>query len=250
MGTKARTSMGPMLESAHSRDSGCPAPETFLMAELATLTTDERAAVVAHAARCPACAAEQELAAVFDAEPNAIAGSQREIGPIVARLESSMGEHLLSGGGPSVAATDRFPLLTWAPRLAAAVVLLVVGGALFQALRPGPPPLPRETRDEVARGSTVEIVYPVGDLESFPHELRWVALRGAASYDVSLFTVGGEILWRQTVTKVTVRLPDSLIQNLAPMVSYFWSVDALDTTGAHIGVSEEVFFRIGAQAVP
>jgi hypothetical protein len=51
----------------------CPPPERWLLAADGSLDPAEAAVLDAHAASCPACAAERDLAAVFAAPPEEVA---------------------------------------------------------------------------------------------------------------------------------------------------------------------------------
>lgn len=245
MAEKERHDLGPILENAYSKGAGCPPPEAFLAAELESMTAEERAVLEAHAVECPACAAERELAAAFDTVPDVMGDA--DVSPIVSRLEGAMSQHLSSSARQ---ATSKTRLARWAPRLAAAAVLVLAVGTLFRVLQPGPPPLPRGTGSDIARGSIVQLVDPVGELEALPNEFVWRSVPGAASYNVKLLTVADEILWSESVSNLTVPLPDSLIQELQPMVTYYWSVDAFDETGARLARSRRTNFRVNAMETP
>ena len=68
--------------------AGCPPPEAWLEEELAARLPEERRRLEAHAARCPACAAERDLAQGFDAGPEAAGVHPEDVAFVVSRLEA------------------------------------------------------------------------------------------------------------------------------------------------------------------
>ncbi|HEX2224605.1 MAG TPA: hypothetical protein VHN15_10405, partial [Thermoanaerobaculia bacterium] len=132
---------------------------------------------------------------------------------------------------------------TW--RLAAAAAFLLTGSLLiWRSQQPGPLPLPAPPgQSEVFRGADVEVVSPVGEMETVPTELRWQEKDGAASYRVRLLAVDDTVLWDGTVTAPPARLPDEVAAQLQPAVAYIWTVEALAADGSRLAVSEPARFR-------
>jgi hypothetical protein len=93
------------------------------------------------------------------------------------------------------------------------------------------------------RGGEIEAVSPVGDVGEIPLELRWTPREGARLYRVRLSTVDDTVLWEGTVPAPPARLPDEVAGKLHRAVSYLWTVEALDASGARIAASEPVHFR-------
>ena len=73
------------LRGAFGND--CPAPEVFLEDEWTRLSPAERARIEAHAARCPACAAERDLAALWDLPAEAGDLAAEDLAFVVGRIE-------------------------------------------------------------------------------------------------------------------------------------------------------------------
>lgn len=233
------------LRAAYS-EAGCPPPEAFLEAE--TLAPAERRRLDEHAGRCPACAAERDLARLFDAAPEAAEVSPQDVDFVVARLQESSPVRPAAkvvpfpAGGAAGAGPRRMPAQAW--KLAAAVVLLLGGGLLFRLANPGAPPLPNPEVGGPVRGGQLEALSPVGDAAGIPSELRWNPRPGAASYRVRLLAVDDAVLWEATVPAPPARLPAEAQGKLQRAVSYLWTVEALDASGARIASSETVRFRI------
>jgi hypothetical protein len=227
-------------------EAGCPPPEAFL--EAAELKPAERRRLDEHADRCPACAAERDLARLFDASPEEAGVSPQDLGFVVARLQETSPVRPAGGTGKVVpfpaagARPRRMPAQAW--KLAAAVVLLLGGGLLFRLANPGAPSLPAPEIGGPVRGGELEAVSPVGDAAGIPVELRWNPRPGAASYRVRLLAVDDTVLWEATVPAPPARLPAEVQGKLQRAVSYLWSVEALDASGARLASSETVRFRI------
>jgi hypothetical protein len=77
-----------------------------------------------------------------------------------------------------------------------------------------------------------------------PREFRWEGVEGARSYRVTLRAVDDTVLWQETVTVPSARLPEDVARGLHPAVLYRWSVEALDERGARLAASEPVGFQV------
>lgn len=232
------------------QSSGCPPPESFLEAEMAGLSPEARQALDAHAARCPACAAERELARLFDASPEEAGVRREDLDFVVSRLEEtsparSAAPNVVPFPGPRRAEAPRSRSVSRSMLRFAAAVLLVIGlGLLYRAFQSPRPDLPTPEVGGVMRGGEVEAVSPVGELAEMPAELRWVPVAGAASYRVRITAVDGSVLWEGTALAPSIRLPAEVAGRLHRAVVYTWTVEALDPGGARLASSEPVRFRV------
>jgi hypothetical protein len=227
------------LRAAYSE--GCPPPEAFLEAEAGALDPEARRRLLEHAERCPACAAERDLARLFDAGPEAGDVRPEDVAYVVGRLE---GRPHTAGQVVPFPAARRRPAV-WVGRLAAAAMILLAAGLFLQRYLAAPslPPPPISPSSGVVRGGEVEPLAPVGDVEAVPAELRWAPRPGAVSYRVRLQTVDDTVLWEATVPAPPARLPAEVARRLQRAVVYVWSVEALDAQGARLASSEPVRFR-------
>jgi len=238
------------LRAAYSSDegaeAGCPPPEAFLEAE--ALDPEEQRRLDEHAGRCPACAAERDLARLFAGAPGAAEVSGEDVDFVVGRLEAASP---VRSAGQVVPFRVPAPAARPVPRrsdrqiwkIAAALILVLGGGLLFRVAQPGAPPLPPPAVGGPVRGGEIEAVSPVGDVGEVPLELRWTPREGTRLYRVRLSAVDDTVLWEGTVPAPPARLPDEVAVKLHRAVSYIWTVEALDASGARIAVSEPVRFR-------
>jgi hypothetical protein len=239
----APRTLGEWLRAAHADPAaGCPPPESWLADELTALAPGERRRLEAHAAECPACSAERELAAAFDA------GAAEAAADDVAWVTARLAPRPAAGNAPR-GAVVAFPgrrarsgAVRWL-RLAAAAVLVVAAGLVFQTLNLSHGPLPEPPAGGPVRGGSVEVVAPLGEQPALPAELRWRPLPGAAGYRVRLLAADGTELWREAVTTPTAALPPAVMARLHRAVSYGWNVEALAADGRVIARSETVTFR-------
>jgi hypothetical protein len=235
------------LRAAYAGEEAvCPPPEAFLAEELERLAPEERRRLDEHADRCPACAAERDLARTFDASPEAEGVLPEDVGFVVSRLEAASPVRkgkvvAFPAAAPKPAPKSPARSVAW--RLAAAAILVLGAGLLFQLSRPGAPPLPAPGTGTVVRGGEVAAVSPVGEVAGIPSELRWEPRPGAASYRVRLSTVDDTVLWETTVAAPPARLPAPVAGQLHRAVVYVWTVEALDASGARVAVSEPIQFR-------
>jgi len=231
--------LGEALRSAWSPADGHPSPETFLSWEMETLPSEERRRIEEHVAHCPVCAAERDLARLFE---EAEAGEDVDF--IVARLEKKKEARVIPIAPARAVARPSRVSPFWG--LAAAALLAITFGVLFQ-MRQAPPALPDPGAAGVFRGAELRLVSPVGELEQAPGELRWEEVPGARSYRWRLISVDGTVLGEGTVPGSRARLPESLIRSLKPAVVYTWTVEALDAQDGRLALSEPVRFRVRPQ---
>jgi hypothetical protein len=232
------------LRDAYADPSaGCPPPEAYLKAEAGDLSPEERRVLEEHAGRCPACAAERDLARLFDAAPGEAGVRPEDLDFVVSRLEeTSPVRH--AEPAPRVVPFPGPRRRTLQPlyRFAAAAVLVLAAGLAFFTLNAPEPPLPAPEAG-VVRGTGVEPLGPVGEVEEIPAELRWTPQEGAQGYRVRLIAVDDAVLWEETVAAPPARLPAGIAGRLHRAVVYRWTVEALDAKGARLAMSEPVEFR-------
>jgi hypothetical protein len=244
-----RLPMDEWLRAAYAgSEAGCPPPEAFLEAE--ARTPEERRRLDEHAGRCPACAAERDLARLFEGAPEAAGVPGADVDFVVSRLAAASpvrpAGQVVAFPAPAARPAPRRaagPLSASLWKIAAAVILVLGGGLLFQLARPGAPALPSPEVGGAVRGGELEAVFPVGDVGEVPSELRWTPWQGARLYRVRLLAVDDTVLWEGTVPAPPARLPAEVAGRLHRAVAYLWTVEALDAAGARIAASEPVRFR-------
>jgi hypothetical protein len=123
------------------------------------------------------------------------------------------------------------------------VVALAVGLGLFLQGRQAPP-LPEPGPGEVMRGAEIHALQPAGEFPEVPREFRWAVTGGASSYRVTLRAVNDTVLWQETVTAPSARLPEEVARGLHPAVLYFWTVEALNERNERLAASEPVRFMV------
>jgi hypothetical protein len=238
------------LRRAYESPGACPPPETFLAEEMAALDPETRASVESHAERCPACAAERDLARTFESAGSMSASENRDVEHMVRRLKRGAPTRKNDSG---LARLLRFPALgglqrSPAFRVAMAAVLVLVVGFAVQTTRTGAPQLPDTAVDTVVRGGQLEVISPVGEIAVVTDAFVWQASDGAVSYLVTLKTVDDTVLWETTSDQPSVSLPEPVRSQLHPAVTYAWKVEALDAQGARVAGSGWVDFRVQAVA--
>ncbi len=229
-----------------SPEAGCPPPEAYLEAETAPLAAEAKRALDRHADGCPACAAERDLARLWDGAPQEAGVQSEDLEQVVARLEEASPVRK-----PAMATVTPFPVPRRpapAPsrdfsRLAAAAVLLLVAGLGWRSFYQPEPPLPPPESGGAVRGAAIEALAPRGELEEIPAELRWDPWVGAHSYQVRMVAVDGTLLWQGSVAGPPALLPRAVVARLHRAVTYTWTVEALGKDGGVLAVSEPVRFR-------
>ena len=200
-----------------------------------------------HADGCPACAAERDLARLFEAGEDG--GPSRGRGLRGRPAGGGIAGQAGCGGAPAGAEGRAVPvprssaggLVT---RLAAAAMVVLAAGLFLQRFTAAPPlPAPPVRAAWCAVGRW-RLLAPLGDVAAAPVELRWEPRPGAVSYKVRLWRWTIRCSGRRPSRRPPARLPAEVAQSLQPAVSYVWSVEALDAQGARLGGSEPARFRV------
>lgn len=236
----AKTTIDEWVREAYASDADCPPPEMFLPEELERLEPEELRRLETHLEGCSACAAERDLAAAFELPADLAPAERRTVEKIAARLKphrSRVGllERL---GLSSVGSMLRMPAFQFA---AAAVLVLVVG---FAVQTGSPPDLGDVPSNVVVRGSRLEALAPLGDIDQAPAELSWEAVEGAARYTVTLRGVDDEILGQASTDETRLPMAALLNEGPRPAVTYWWDVEAQSRDGQAIARSSTVQFQI------
>ncbi len=242
--------------------TGCPAPELFLDAEWVRLPAVERARIEAHAATCPACAAERDLAALWDLPTDAGDLPAGEIAYVVGRIEEALAEAPATRnvvpfpvgrtgaraelGKPAQLQTARRPSRSLGLLGLALAAVLALGIGLSIELRQRElPELPAPIGGPLTyRGSTVLLRGPEGELEAAPAEFDWALVEGATSYRVRISDPLGEEIWSTTANAAPLALPVTVRAKLQTAVVYAWTVEAFDAKGNRLAGAEPLRFRI------
>jgi hypothetical protein len=260
-----------LLAGAFRRGGGsaCPALERLAAAAAGEAEPADRAAVLAHAAGCAACEAELEVASRLGIDPLAGRGlepDQAAVERLVARLASrdlvrrpvaprlSLAPPAAPVTNTSVKPAPASHRAARASRLVAAAGLVVaVGAATVWWLGPArPPALPEPSSTAgVARGTTLRLESPIGEVDQLPQAFVWERIPAATEYELRLFAVDGRELGRLTVPapvdgeQVAFALDGTSVASigLEAAVRYEWQVAALGAGGAVHAVSPRASFR-------
>ncbi len=274
---RERARLEELLRRAYPERGACPAPETFQREAAGELAGDELRRIEAHAAQCPACRAERELARLFELPREEWEALAPEVEAIVADLEGRRAgvraPESLPGTAPEASPappvpkaipepirepTPEKPRVVGFPSLdtltgrrarpawvlAAAAVLVLAIGASIQRARLAPPGLPEPTGAVVMRGSELDALFPLGEIEEAPAELRWRGEEWAGRYRVTVSGVDERVIWRADTAETRIETPAELRGRLAPRVVYLWKVEALDHDGRRIASTRWERFRI------
>jgi len=248
--SKSQPTLAEALRRAYESSDSCPPPEVFLAEEMAALDAETRARVDSHAERCPACAAERDLARTFESSESMTPSESRDVERVVRGLKLGAPTRKNDSG---LARLLRFPALgglqrSPAFRVAMAAVLVLVVGFAVQTMRTGAPELPGTVVDTVVRGGQLEVISPVGEIAVEADAFVWQASEAATSYVVTLKAVDDTVLWETTSEQRSVGLPESVRSQLHRAVTYAWKVEAFDAEGARVAGSGWVDFRVQAAA--
>ncbi|MFQ5737570.1 MAG: hypothetical protein ACE5JX_01025 [Acidobacteriota bacterium] len=215
-----------------------------------------RARMGTHLRHCAHCATELALLSEF--QSGSPGGDEVEaVNWITRRLQERqseiVGHSRLSGGTTerkwarrwNVLRSSLFPRHSLLPASAvAALLLMVVGGALY--FRNAPPDLPAAVKatSPLLRSGIIEGMMPVGELQQRPLRLQWDQVSAASVYAVELFEVDRTLLWSGQSSSNRIDLPEEVVNKILVGKRLQWRVRALDVQGRMIAVSETASFRV------
>lgn len=206
-------------EATAPEPGSCPPAEEIWLAVRGELPARRVGELVDHTLACPACAEEWRLAAAFEEE------------------------HLTAGraGGPM---RPMQSLRWWIPALAA-TVLAGLGVGMWQLSSPG--------RSGFREGEEAPLRALVADRAPLPRDrfiLRWEAVSGAVSYDLSAATESLVPLANaKDLTTTEYQVAPEALAGLPAGTPVYWQITAVLADGRRVG-SGKAFRAVVATAGP
>jgi len=191
-----------------------------------------------HTEHCTRCRAELALLEEFRAEE--IAPDEVE----AVRWISSQFRNPATAESSSVVSLSSRRRAVPSRTLAAAATLavaLAMGGYVVQNREPAIDGA-LSSRDSY-RSSQIVSMLPTGELAKAPKELRWAAVKGATSYQVTVLEADHTILWWGSSPEPQLALPAAVVAQCVPSKTIFWEVTAM-REGATVAQSGMQRFRV------
>jgi hypothetical protein len=130
--------------------------------------------------------------------------------------------------------------------LAAAAVLLTVGlNSQFQTRRGVTEPLPESS---VTRSALIRGVEPEGEVAEFPRQIRWEAVAGAVSYEVTLTEVDRTVIFHNSFTTPVLEVPAGILTLVVPGKMVILSIRATDANGIELAQSGQKKIQVRSSA--
>ncbi len=232
------------LAGALRTGGACPEAERLVMAVAGELPAAERERLLAHAATCPACAAELELARGFERAP--AAAEAADVAWVVEQLErrrrgepAPVARVLPMRPRRAVSSPGR-----WTAWAAAAALALAVGLSFWAVRDGGGPGLPERSYQDALRGGSIAWATPLGTVAAAPFEISWEPVAGAAGYRVEILDVAGNPVLGATPDAPEWNLTETERARLETFVLYRVRVSALDASGRELAASELADLRL------
>jgi hypothetical protein len=93
------------------------------------------------------------------------------------------------------------------------------------------------------RSLQIAAALPTGDLAAAPAKLRWAAVEGATSYQVTVLEADHTILWWGSSQEPQLALPEAVVAQCVPGKTISWEVTAM-REGAAVAQSGTKRFRV------
>lgn len=127
----------------------------------------------------------------------------------------------------------------WVLAAAGVSVVLLIAVIVVWLQGPGKEIVRLRGHDDVS----ILVVSPIGEVTAIS-ELRWKAIKGVQSYQISIYADAGDLVWEGSVYGPNAILPDSIREKLVPGQTFSWQVKALTEGGERLK-SQLVQFIIG-----
>ena len=114
----------------------------------------------------------------------------------------------------------------WVLAAASVSVVLLIAVIVVWLQGPGNEVVRLRGHDDVS----ILVVSPIGEVTAIS-ELRWKAIKGVQSYQISIYAEAGNLVWEGSVQGSTAVLPDSVQEKLIPGRTFGWQVEALTAEG-------------------
>ena len=136
--------------------------------------------------------------------------------------------------------------LSWRPLSAIAAALALAVAVGYVARDREPNVAGTGGTAQTYRSAQVQLRSPVGDQSAVPGQLEWIAVPGAAAYEVSVLEVDRTLIWSGSATDSRIALPSLVTVRLVPGKTVLWQVAAKDASGMPLAVSGVRSFRVVA----
>jgi hypothetical protein len=191
-----------------------------------------------HVAGCVRCQTEAALRDSFnDATP------RRDEEAAVRRIVEELKRRNQNREG-GTAAPVITPWRSWRPLLAIAATLVLAVTVGYVARDREPKVAGTDGTVPTYRSARVQLRSPVGDQSAVPSQLEWIAVPGAAAYEVSVLEVDRTLIWSGSSAGPRVALPSSVTVRLVPGKTVLWEVAATDAAGKPLAASGAQSFRV------
>ena len=191
----------------------------------------DRERVVGHLAVCDACGTL--YGEVLDEPP-------------LDRLPAASPDMLAAGyGAYRLSPLARARAMPWRTPWIAAVgvaATLVVAVVMYRRETPLVPP-----EEQTVRGMAIRALAPAGAVQR-PFSFQWSSVPNAATYEVLVRNLRGDMIWSTEVATTRVDAPDDLENRLRPGEEHSWQVTALDARRNRITQSAPQAFVVASRA--
>jgi len=238
-------SIDDVFRTALAPSENCPPIE-----ELERCTGGEQApsaAVAEHVKSCAYCQTELHLLNSFLADDAAQTSDERKAAELLLQRSPVP-------PAETIVAETRIPWWKAAfgmrgmtqAAFAMAVILAVAGIVVRYRTTSVPPAVNQgsQTGQEVFRSGSFNMLSTTGDLQERPKEIRWEKVPNAVNYQVRLLEVDRNELWNATTREGHIDLPSAVQARIVPAKTLYWQIEAFDSSGAKIGATGLVRFRL------
>ena len=100
----------------------------------------------------------------------------------------------------------------------------------------------------MTRSALIRGVEPEGEVAEFPAQIRWEAVAGAASYEVSLMEVDRTVIFHNSFTTPVLEVPVNIRRLVVPGKMVVLSIRATDANGVELAQSGQKKIRVRLSA--
>ncbi len=221
-------------------EGNCPPAETMFLLRDGAASPEASLRWGAHLKTCSRCRAELALLEDFE-KAEVRPGEEADVRYIEERLSRSDWQPAAAGDAPAGSKASR---LDWRPLLAIAALLLFAVVYLNFPGSPGPSIDEYSGQSPVLRSGRLELAQPLGEVGEAPAAFSWQGVDRAASYELVLEEVDGNVLWRARTGVTEAIAPEEVRAGFLAGKRLWWRVRALDEAGSVVADSGRQPFRV------
>ncbi len=198
------------------------------------VSLDEGKEIESHTHQCSECRDEIELCRSFHDASYLTEPEEEDLQSVRSHTEATI-QDLVATTKP------KKQIIHWLPAGIIGVTAAAIAFFLINSFGGSPSVIVDPARTETIRGGNLELISPMGRLETSPSSLAWKIVEEAARYRITLVDMSDRKILSVETHETTLLVGHDLLQEAT---RYTWSVMAINDKGGIVAQSEDAEFVV------